>query len=234
MAYNLDEKVSALVDGELSHDEVDQLIQSLKQDHDTQACWRHFHLISDALKNNLPERLPEDFVTRVSTALEPEPAHFSPAPRRTVKLSSLHAPTIGFALAASVAAVVFLGLGWNTLNQAPRTAATPAPTVVAQLTPPATTPTATPPATMAATPRATPPATPVSTVPDLAYGRVRGRQWDVQQPAVISKLNAYLISHDQYSLASGVRSGVLPQVRIVGYERVEPAQGDSAAGDGGR
>jgi len=225
MADNLDEKVSALVDGELSHDEVDQLIQALKQDRDTQASWRHFHLISDALKNNLPERLPEDFVRRVSTALESEPAHFSPPPRRAVKLSSLHAPTVGFALAASVAAVVFLGLGWNTLNQPPRTAVTPVQTVVAQLTPPVTPP---------APPAVTPPATPVSTLPESTYSRVRGRQWDVEQPAVISKLNAYLISHDQYSLPSGVRSGVLPQVRIVGYERVEPVQGDSAAGDDGR
>ena len=51
MADNLDEKVSALVDGELPREEVDQLIMALKQDGGIQACWRHFHLISDAIKN---------------------------------------------------------------------------------------------------------------------------------------------------------------------------------------
>lgn len=209
MADNLEEKISALVDGELSRDEVAQLVTALKEDAATQASWRHFHLISDALKNNLPDRVPEDFVSRVSKALESEPALSNPPVTLKPKSSSLHAPTIGFALAASVAAIAFLGLGWSSLNPGEHTAG---PAVVAEVAPPAV-----------------PAVTPVSTLPAISYTQVHGRQWDVEQPDVISKLNGYLISHDQFSLASGVRSGVLPQVRIVGYERVEPVQQPDAA-----
>lgn len=227
MADNLEEKVSALVDGELSRDEVDQLVTVLKEDAGIQTSWRHFHLISDALKNNLPDRVPEDFVKRVSMALESEPVLSNPPPRLNIKPSSFHAPTIGFALAASVAAIAFLGLGWNSLNQP---GAGSGPAVVAEVTPAQTAPTAAP-----ASPAAAAPVTTVSALPATSYTQVRGRQWDVAQPDVISKLNGYLISHDQYSLASGVRSGVLPQVRIVGYERVEPVQpSDSADTSDGR
>ena len=81
MTDNLDEKVSALVDGELSREEVYDLCNTLKNDQASQACWRHYHLISDALKNNLPDRLPQDFVYRVSQALETEPHLYSPSPR---------------------------------------------------------------------------------------------------------------------------------------------------------
>jgi sigma-E factor negative regulatory protein RseA len=215
MADNLDEKVSALVDGELPREEVDQLIMALKQDSGIQACWRHFHLISDALKNNLPDRLPEDFVKRVSLALESEPALTNPPPPyRSARPTNLHAPTVGFALAASVAAVAFLGLGWHSLNP---TEPAPESAVVAQAASDAVAPAPSMPTAV----------TTVSTLPAISYTKVHGRQWDVERPDVISKLNGYLISHDQYSLV-GVRSGVLPQVRIVGYERVEGVQPDFA------
>ena len=207
MTDNMHEKVSSLVDGELSHDEVDQLIKVLKRDEASQVSWRHYHLISDALKNNLPDKLPEDFVNRVSQALETEPFLSTP-PRRPVKHPFFHRPTIGFALAASVAAVTFIGLGWNNWTQVE-----PGPELVADTSMPAV--------------------TPVATVPAISYTKVHGKQWDVDQPAVISKLNNYLLNHDQYSLA-GVRSGVLPQVRIVGYERVEGIPQDPAMPGNGR
>lgn len=206
MADNLDEKVSALVDGELPREEVDNLFNELKRDKATQACWRHYHLISDALKNNLPDKLPEDFVNRVSLAIEAEPYLLSP-PRRNYKVQSFLKPAVGFALAASVAAVAFLGLGWNT-----HTAVEQVPSLAANVTP-----------TTFNT---------VSTAPAISYSNVHGRQWDVEQPAMISKLNDYLLNHDQYSSVAGMHNGVLPQVRIVGYERAEIAQQDTMADKG--
>jgi sigma-E factor negative regulatory protein RseA len=205
MADNLDEKVSALVDGELPREEIDSLFNQLKRDKTSQACWRHYHLISDALKNNLPDRLPEDFVSRVSQALESEP-HLASPPRRPVKAHAFHRPSIGFALAASVAAVAFVGLGWNNqtaVDQSPSLAMNVAPMTI-------------------------------SAPPAVSYTKVHGRQWDVEQPAVISKLNGYLLSHDQYSSMAVVRNGVLPQVRIVGYERPENIQQDPVVTDNGR
>ncbi len=207
MANNLEEQVSALVDGELPHEEVDNVFSKLKQDDAAQACWRHYHLISDALKNNLPEKLPEDFVNRVSLALESEPALLAPPVRRRTQ-TFINRPTIGFALAASVAAVAFLGLGWN--NQ---TAVEQMPSLAANMT-------------------QAPAINTSASAPVVSYTRVQGGQWDVEQPAVVSKLNDYLLSHDQYSSVAGVRNGVLPQVRIVGYERPEGVQQDPMAGSG--
>jgi len=210
MSDNLDEKVSALVDGELPHEQVDGVFDMLKRDKSSQACWRHYHLISDALKNNLPDRLPEDFVNRVSQALEAEP-HFALPPRRPAKTPFLHKPTIGFALAASVAAIAFLGLGWNNqigVEQGPSLAVNDINGVNVA------------------------PATISTTVPAISYTKVHGRQWDVEQPAVISKLNDYLLNHDQYSSAAGMRNGMLPQARIVGYERAETTQSDALTDNG--
>lgn len=210
MADNLDEKVSALVDGELPHDEIEGVFDVLKRDEPSQACWGHYHLISDALKNNLPDRLPEDFVTRVSQALETEP-HFVAPPPRPAKTPFHLRPTVGFALAASVAAVAFLGLGWNNqvgVEQGPSLAvnaingAALAPTAVS------------------------------ARVPVISYTKVHGRQWDVDQPAVISKLNDYLLNHDQFSSTAGMRNGVLPQARIVGYEHPEAIQADPLGNHG--
>ena len=204
MADNLEEQLSALVDGEMPREEIDGLVDGLKHDESSQMCWRHYHLISDALKNNLPDELPEDFVSRVSLALDSEPLLSTP-PRRAANAPAFLRPTIGFALAASVAAVAFIGLGWNT-----QTGMEQMPTLASN--------------------NATAPSgiTTVSTQPTISYTNVHGRQWDVEQPELASKLNDYLINHDQYSAGDGMHNSVLPQVRIVGYERSEPLQ----SGDG--
>ena len=209
MADNIEEKISALVDGEMPREEIDSLMDGLKHDKTSQMCWRHYHLISDALKNNLPDELPEDFVNRISLALESEPLLSTP-PRRTFDYQAFIRPTIGFALAASVAAVVFVGLGWNTQQ----TGIEQMPTLASN----------TPPAPSAITT--------VSTQPAISYTTVHGRQWDVEQPELASKLNDYLINHDQYSAVDGMHNSVLPQVRIVGYERSEVIQPSNLTGDG--
>ena len=210
MADNLEEKLSALVDGEMPREEIDSLLDGLKHDEASQMCWRHYHLISDALKNNLPDKLPEDFVNRISLALESEPLLSTP-PRRSYNSPAFLRPTIGFALAASVAAVAFIGLGWN--NQ---TGMEQLPTLASNTTNPV--PSA---MTTVSAPAAT-----------VSYSNVHGRQWDVEQPELASKLNDYLINHDQYSAADGMHNGVLPQVRIVGYERSETIQQGNLSGDG--
>lgn len=209
MADNFEEKISALVDDEIPREEIDQLLDGLKHDNNGQMCWRHYHLISDALKNNLPDKLPEDFVDRISLALESEPLLSTP-PRRSFNTPAYIRPTIGFALAASVAAVVFIGLGWNTqtgTEQVPTLASNSAsvPNAITTVSAPPTT---------------------------VSYTNVHGRQWDVEQPELASKLNDYLINHDQYSAVDGIHNSVLPQVRIVGYERSEPIQASTLPSGG--
>src|SRR3569623_2980180 len=185
MAEHIDEQISALVDGELSKDECRRLMEELRVDPSAAASWCNYHLISDALKNNLPTSLSSDFASRVSKVLDTEPPLAAPLPRIR-RVPAFVKPALGGALAAAVATVAYIGLGWNgesavTTNTAPQLAAL----VPAQATYP--------------------------------VSRVRGSQWDVEQPAVASKLNDYLASHGQYSALTGV----LPQVRIVGFERSE-------------
>src|SRR3569623_2214946 len=187
MAEHIDEQISALVDGELSKDECKRLMEEIRCDVSKRWCVGHIHLISDALKNNLPASFSSDFTARVSQALENEPALEAPPPVRV--LQSFVKPAIVFALAASVATVAYVGLGWDTptqVNTQPQLARTAAPPLQA------------------------------STV-----SKVRGRECDVEQPAVVSRLNDYLVSHGQYSALTGMQQGVLPQERIVGYERPE-------------
>lgn len=205
MAGNIEEQVSALIDGELPHEELEGLLGRLKQDMAVQDCWSHYHLISDALKNNLPDKLPENFVSRVSTALESEPVILVPATARH-RSHAFNKPTLGFALAASVAAVVFLGLGWND-----QTGMEQAPSLASNMNP----------APIVAT---------VSTPPVVSYSKVQGGQWDVEQPAVASKLNDYLLNHDQFSSVAPMRSGMLPQARLAGFDGVGGVQNESING----
>lgn len=192
MAEHTDEQISALVDGELSQDECKRLMEEMRADASKVACWGHYHLISDALKNNLPASLSPDFTARISQALEDEPPLSAPSLPSVRRLPLFAKPAIGFALAASVATVAYLGLGSDADAPSMNNAAPP----LALTTPP-------------------------SQDSPATVSKVRGREWDLEQPAVVSRLNDYLVSHGQYSALSGVQQGVLPQVRIVGYERPE-------------
>lgn len=48
--------------------------------------------------------------------------------------------------------------------------------------------------------------------------RVGDGQWRRQSPEVQARLNGYLVNHNEYAVSSGVQ-GVLPYMRIVGYDR---------------
>ncbi len=193
MADHLNEQISALVDGELSVEECKRLVDGMRSDANAESCWCHYHLISDALKNNLPDKLSTDFAACVSKALDSEPPIIC-APARRPASNNVSRPVIGFAMAASVAAVAYLGFSGNEI--APDLM--PAPQLASNA------------------PVASAPSQQISQV-----SKVRGRQWDVEQPAVASRLNDYLLSHGEYSAVAGMQRGVMPQVRIVGYERHE-------------
>jgi sigma-E factor negative regulatory protein RseA len=65
------EKLSALMDGEL----VDKaFISQLSQDSESQQTWRHFHLIGDVMRGDVPEK-EWDIAQRVALALEDEAPH---------------------------------------------------------------------------------------------------------------------------------------------------------------
>ncbi|HEY6007249.1 MAG TPA: sigma-E factor negative regulatory protein, partial [Geobacteraceae bacterium] len=53
MANEQEERVSALTDGELDPHQLDSLLARMREDDALRARWARYHLISDALHNNL-------------------------------------------------------------------------------------------------------------------------------------------------------------------------------------
>lgn len=54
-------------------------------------------------------------------------------------------------------------------------------------------------------------------LPPQDFVRVQQGEWDRQGARVENRLNGYLVHHNEYAASSGVQ-GVLPYVRIVGYD----------------
>jgi sigma-E factor negative regulatory protein RseA len=110
----MQEKISALMDGELDAEETSVLVEQFKNTAELREHWVAYHLISDALGQ--PELKPFDVTRRVNARLASEPAvpvmpALRPAPKRR---------PVAYAAAASIAAAV-VG-GWMSLQttQAPQ------------------------------------------------------------------------------------------------------------------
>lgn len=129
MTDTLKEQLSALVDDELEAGEESLLLRQMGRDETLRRQFARYQLVSDALKDNLPERVDPDFHVRVQAALQdlPEPAPVSGSQH----LNRLVKPAAGLAVAASVALVAVLSLQStrdNTTQPAPAVASAPAAT----------------------------------------------------------------------------------------------------------
>lgn len=108
----MNEKLSALMDSELSSSEADRLIQALKSDDSLKQTWYLYHIVGDGLRK-LP-LLRADFTVDIAQRLAQEPTVLAPRPglRKAVSPSRFAMP-----LAASVAAVSLLGvLTWQVVQ----------------------------------------------------------------------------------------------------------------------
>lgn len=102
-----DERISALVDGELDEREHQASVDKLLADSENRKAWGRYHLIGDTLKRSLPKGMDHDFSSRVMAALDNEPTVLAPpAPTK----SSWGQRVAGLAVAASVTAVAILGV----------------------------------------------------------------------------------------------------------------------------
>ncbi len=106
MSDDVREKLSALVDGELSDAEAVHLLDRMSHDNALKDVWERYHLVSDVLRNHLSPVTSVDLVARVRHAIDDEPIILRP-PKRT--RDPVWKPVAGFALAASVAVVAVLG-----------------------------------------------------------------------------------------------------------------------------
>ena len=110
MANN--ERISALVDSEA---ESASWLKAVVQDSEQQQVWNRYHLIGDAMRNELPKQLDTDLASRIAAALADEPTVLAPVAKAT---TSRWQPAVvrvlrgagQFAMAASVAAVTILGV----------------------------------------------------------------------------------------------------------------------------
>jgi sigma-E factor negative regulatory protein RseA len=145
MKDTLSEQVSALVDDELETAEQALLLRQLTRDASLCRQFARYQLVSDALKDNLPERIDPGFHMRIQAALQDEAAPH-------VATNGLHKgrlvkPLAGLAVAASFAVVAVLSLQSvreSTPQSAPAVASAPAPAdyIRAEGQPPATSATA--------------------------------------------------------------------------------------------
>ncbi len=114
------------MDGELDSAHASRVFDEITRNADLRAAWSRYHLMSDAMRDQLAPSAPADFAERMRAALASEPPM---AARRRLR-ASLAKPVAGLALAASVAALAILGV--NVLrSERPSTPAT----VVAQRAP---------------------------------------------------------------------------------------------------
>src|SRR2546430_13495583 len=98
----MNDKISALMDGELDEKSAAELIDWLGRDGEALHAWRAYHLISDAMRDSC--MLSDGFAARVAARLSGEPALLAPErpqaePRKWLVLSA----------AASVAPVSLVG-----------------------------------------------------------------------------------------------------------------------------
>ncbi|HEY0666277.1 MAG TPA: sigma-E factor negative regulatory protein [Gallionella sp.] len=105
------QEISALMDGELFEDEVDHLLDQLKQDPRARKNWAAYHLIRDALRQ--PEHIHCDLSARVRERVKEEPTVF--VPRGHAEKQRIRA----FALSA-VASLAAVGVvTWMSLQVGP-------------------------------------------------------------------------------------------------------------------
>ena len=191
------EQISSFVDGELQGPARGRIVHALYESPELRRRWARYHLIGDAARKIGPVSGADSIAGNVGAALSGESiASFKRRPWLV--------PLPGLALAASIAAAAILGIrGLDDGGAQP------------------------PPAAGASRHEAAADSLlstdPAPTVSRIASGSVQSagseavrRPWSDAAPDAEARLNVYLVNHNEYA-GNGVR-GVLPYVRIVGYQ----------------
>jgi sigma-E factor negative regulatory protein RseA len=199
MTDSLDEKISALVDGELDDFGQQAAISALSRDESQRQRWERYHVISDTLQRNMAPAMDPQFSTRVMQALESEPAILVPKPKKSQETpsgqSSWTRRVAGLAVAASVAMIGVFGV--QTMNQQnPAMAPTMSGQPIAKLSIPQGKP--------QLAQQVAESTSPLSQA-DAAHQRYLGQH-----------LNKYLVDHSQRAAQARVQ-GVMPYARIITF-----------------
>ncbi len=207
MTDKIQEQISALVDDEIHDTELKAVITELTKNRASAECWQRYNLISDALRNNLPDAVEPDLAHRVQLALENEPTVLAPQRMRIpVKMLPALKQVSGMAVAASVAVVMVVSLqdeqkGLDAGQQMVQQQESVLPTAPAALVADVK---------QAAVQPQQPVA--VSSRPVLVADIDRPQPVAVSPQAFDPRFESYLINHSEYA----VTTGMLPYTRVVG------------------
>ena len=104
-----DERISALMDGEITDSEIDRALSDLRQDTELNARWGRYHLVSDSLRNDLADSIDPHLAGRINAAIDAEPIYTAAHHWRRKPAPEWLRQAGGLAVAASVTAVAILG-----------------------------------------------------------------------------------------------------------------------------
>lgn len=195
MTAELRQKISALLDDDLTRGERSSLLGKISTDLQARETWERYHLIGDAIRGEPVNLAARDISARVSRQLMDEPTVLSPgfARKRVFQPSRWQTPLAGAAIAAGVAALTVILLPQLQTRDAPIQATA---TVASQAVQPALQPTVRP-----------------------TFVTAGDGQWkNLSEPEMQSRLNRYLIDHSEFASSQGMK-GVLPYASFVTYDR---------------
>jgi len=113
MTANQNELLSALVDGELNGDELEQALQLLSTNDTARAQFQRHQLVSDVLHGHVSRNLTVDLTSRIANVLLDEPALTMPTKRKALVIpfpTKFWKQATSLALAASVGALAVMGV----------------------------------------------------------------------------------------------------------------------------
>jgi sigma-E factor negative regulatory protein RseA len=180
------ERLSALVDNEITEDEISLEIKKLSSNQVNRDLWSRYHLIGDTMRGETGPLYDSGLARAISRRIEEEPVVLAPAPlkrRRNLRKRSY----TGLAVAASLAAVAVV-MAPQMIN--PEGSEAPTVSVADQQRPETQT----------------------------LYVAEDGTRWELlKKPKVESRLNAYLVNHQERSPSSNIK-GIMPFANFVSYD----------------
>jgi sigma-E factor negative regulatory protein RseA len=118
------EKISSLVDNyQATEHESEQAIDDILKDEHLSTTWRHYHLIGDVIRDEIPSTLQLDLSAQIADALQKEPTILAPHPIKNNTLNTFKAKVVQLvkplgqlAIAASAAGLMIIGVQQNTAD----------------------------------------------------------------------------------------------------------------------
>lgn len=203
-----DERLSALLDGEIPDHEIAPAARDLMEDADLSARWHRYQLASDSLRRDLAPVTDPALYDRISAAIAAEPIYTSPHHWRRKRAPAWLQQAGGLAIAASVTAISIFGAQALLKNPAADLSSGGAVTISHTATPSAVGRPATantdglPPKNFELASYRTPP---TSTMPAKAAG---------------NRLNTLLLNHQEYQAEHALQGNALPYARMVNSQHI--------------